>query len=92
MGRPRKVPLEGQSYAALMQGSEAERQAAKGASKTVTQAEIVKTERKYEDAFDANLLGEIAEAFKKSHPDKWEAIRLCPLQHGLEEMAACLNS
>jgi hypothetical protein len=63
-----------------------------GATKTVTQAEIVKTERKYEDAFDADLLGEIAEAFKKAQPEKWEAIRLCPTQHGIEEMIACLRS
>jgi hypothetical protein len=59
MARPRKAQVEGQSYAALQQGSEAER--------------------------DAGLL-DVA-AFKARFPEEWEAIRLCPLQHGLDVMA-----
>jgi hypothetical protein len=26
------------------------------------------------------------EGFKARYPDEWEALRLCPLQHGLETM------
>lgn len=33
----------------------------------------------------------IVEAFKAAHPAEWEAIRLCPLQHGLEDMARLLK-
>lgn len=32
------------------------------------------------------------EAFKAKYPDKWDELRLCPLQHGIEEIAACLIS
>lgn len=31
-------------------------------------------------------LSAIVEAFKSAHPDEWNALRLCPLQHGLEAM------
>lgn len=31
-------------------------------------------------------LSAIVEAFKASHPDQWEELRLCPLQHGLDAM------
>lgn len=31
------------------------------------------------------------ERFKVEHPDKWEELKLCPLQHGVEEMAALLG-
>lgn len=57
----------------------------------VKEVAIVAADRKAETKLDAIKLGEIAEAFKKSHPEKWEAIRLCPTQHGIEEMIACLN-
>lgn len=30
-------------------------------------------------------------AFKAAHPKEWEALRLCPLQHGLEEMERLLG-
>ena len=33
----------------------------------------------------------IVDYFKAMHPDKWEAQRLCPLQHGLEDMAEALR-
>jgi len=33
-----------------------------------------------------NDLGDIVAEFKAKHPVDWEALRLCPLQHGLEEM------
>ena len=29
--------------------------------------------------------------FKTRFPDEWEALRLCPLQHGLEDMARLLK-
>lgn len=64
----RKARLEGESYAARMQGSEAER------------------------AVNGRVLLAIVDQFKAKHPDKWEELRLCPLQHGLDEIAACLNS
>jgi hypothetical protein len=63
-----------------------------GATKTVTHAEVSEAERAGAAEFDAINLAEIAEAFKKANPDKWEAIRLCPTQHGIEEMIACLRS
>lgn len=31
------------------------------------------------------------EAFKADYPDKWEEIRLCPLQHGIEAIAETLE-
>jgi len=31
-------------------------------------------------------LAGIVDAFKASHPIQWEELRLCPLQHGLENM------
>ncbi len=35
---------------------------------------------------DAADLERIAEEFKTRFPEDWEALRLCPLQHGLESM------
>lgn len=32
-------------------------------------------------------LARIADYFRNTFPDDWEALRLCPLQHGLEAMA-----
>lgn len=37
-------------------------------------------------------LQRIVEYFKAEHPDKWEAMRLCSLHNGLEDMIACLRS
>lgn len=34
---------------------------------------------------------EYVESFKAAFPDEWEALRLCPLQHGLEEMERLLK-
>lgn len=39
---------------------------------------------------DASQLAGIVEDFKARFPDEWEALRLCPLQHGLEDMIARL--
>lgn len=36
-------------------------------------------------------LTNIVDAFKQAHPAEWEALRLCPLQHGLIEMARLLK-
>ena len=40
---------------------------------------------------DADTLAAIAERFKSAHPAKWEAIRLCATQHGVDEMIECLK-
>ena len=40
---------------------------------------------------DADALAAIAERFKAAHADKWEAIRLCATQHGIDEMIECLR-
>lgn len=42
------------------------------------------------DLVDAPQLAGIVEDFKARFPDEWEALRLCPLQHGLEDMIARL--
>lgn len=36
-------------------------------------------------------LGRIVDYFKALHPDAWEELRLCPLQHGLDEMVGKLK-
>lgn len=36
-------------------------------------------------------LSDIVAQFKEVHPDIWEAIRICPLQHGLETMIETLE-
>lgn len=40
---------------------------------------------------DGDALARIADYFKAKFPDEWEALRLCPLQHGLDEMAKLLR-
>lgn len=37
------------------------------------------------DAFKA-----LVDGFKAAHPDTWETVRLCPLQHGLDVIAEAL--
>lgn len=37
-------------------------------------------------------LSRIVEFFKASHPDAWDELRLCPLQHGLEAMIEKLTT
>jgi hypothetical protein len=39
---------------------------------------------------NGEALARIVGYFKAVHPDEWEALRLCPLQHGLDEMAKLL--
>ena len=34
---------------------------------------------------------EYVESFKAAYPDEWEKLRLCPLQHGLQDMARLLG-
>lgn len=36
-------------------------------------------------------LNRIVEFFRAEHPEAWEELRLCPLQHGLEDMARRLK-
>ena len=43
-------------------------------------------ERLGEAEFTASALADSVEAFKAQFPDEWDALRLCPLQHGLEAM------
>ena len=39
---------------------------------------------------DGAALARIAAYFRSVQPDEWERLRLCPLQHGLDEMARLL--
>ena len=49
-------------------------------------------ERRTDDAGgDAAAMAGITERFKAAHPAKWEAIRLCATQHGIDEMIECLR-
>jgi len=36
-------------------------------------------------------LDRIVTYFRATHPEQWEQIRLCPLQHGLEDMVRLLG-
>ena len=40
----------------------------------------------------AHMLGAGFEWFKAQFPDDWEALRLCPLQHGMDTMIEKLNA
>lgn len=40
---------------------------------------------------NGKALARIVAFFKDQHPEAWEALRLCPLQHGVDEMAALLD-
>jgi hypothetical protein len=40
---------------------------------------------------DGAALARIAVYFRHGHEGAWERLRLCPLQHGLEEMARLLS-
>ena len=40
---------------------------------------------------NGEALTRIVGYFKEKHPDEWEKLRLCPLQHGVEDMARMLN-
>jgi hypothetical protein len=42
-------------------------------------------------ASPAETLARIAEQFRAEHPDEWEKLRLCPLQHGLQDMERLLK-
>jgi hypothetical protein len=47
---------------------------------------------KYPEAkFSGGPLSSIVLQFKETHPELWEGIRLCPLQHGLEAMIETLE-
>lgn len=39
----------------------------------------------------ASALVQAVELFRERHPEEWEAMKLCPLQHGLQEMAKRLR-
>ena len=41
---------------------------------------------------DARALSDIVARFRARHVDDWEALRLCPLQHGLETMKRKLRA
>lgn len=36
-------------------------------------------------------LDRIAAFFRAEHPEAWEELKLCPLQHGIDEMAKLLK-
>lgn len=40
---------------------------------------------------DGEALQRIADFFKAKFPDEWEELRLCPLQHGLDELVKLLR-
>lgn len=40
---------------------------------------------------DVDAISAGVTAFKAKFPEEWEALRLCPLQHGLETMIEKLN-
>ena len=40
---------------------------------------------------DGAALARITAFFRALRPEDWERLRLCPLQHGLEEMARLLR-
>ena len=41
---------------------------------------------------DGAALERIAAYFRHGHAEAWERVRLCPFQHGLEDMARLLRS
>lgn len=44
-----------------------------------------------EAEFTATNLADAVATFKARHPEDWEALRLCPLQHGLDTMIEKLS-
>lgn len=40
---------------------------------------------------DGDALARIVDYLKAKFPEEWEALRLCPLQHGLDEMVKRLR-
>lgn len=49
-------------------------------------------EEKYPEVkFSGGPLSTIVLQFKEAHPELWESMRLCPLQHGLEAMIETLE-
>lgn len=40
---------------------------------------------------DGEALARIVEFFKSEHPGAWDELRLCPLQHGLDDMIGRLK-
>ena len=40
---------------------------------------------------DGDALGRIADYFRFRFPEDWDRLRLCPLQHGLEDMARLMR-
>jgi hypothetical protein len=51
------------------------------------EGEVSKAELDGEAEMTATQLDDAVALFKARFPDEWEAIRLCPLQHGLDVMA-----
>lgn len=75
MARPRKAALEGAGINAAMRGA---------------MAEIANTPDPV-PGDNGEALARIVAFFQVEHPDAWEELRLCPLQHGLEDMIARLK-
>lgn len=40
---------------------------------------------------NGEALSRLVEFFKAQHPDTWETLRLCPLQHGIDAMIEALK-
>ena len=71
--RHSKARVEGQSYAAMAQGSENERRPDPAPGN------------------NGQALSRLVAFFKDEHPEEWESLRLCPLQHGVAQMIETLE-
>lgn len=87
MARPRKVPLEGDARIDAIASGDikpANRREAAQADDRVLARNVA--------SHHAEALSAAAAAFKEAYPVDWEALRLCPLQHGLETMIEKLSA
>ena len=88
MARPRKAQVEGAAHkpakADEVVTSKPEAENDDGTKHGINQSPLDMTD-------DAGDFMAIVEAFKAKFPDDWDAIALCPTQHGLEIMAEKLK-
>lgn len=55
------------------------------------EGEVSEAERAGEAEFTASAFADAVSTFKANFPEDWEALRLCPLQHGLDAMIEKLS-
>lgn len=77
MARPRKALVEGATLPARL---------TERATKLRTGTNDQHTPALLEEAAANSDLSAIVERFKAAHPELWEELALCPLQHGLATM------